>query len=275
MPVMPSLKMPFLNLSTPVPPAREPRQLVKWSMTLILLAGLYVWSALGTHLSLQELARGIPQIGDIVGRMLPPNFSILGRLVGPTLETLQISIWGTTLGVVLAIPFGLLAARNTTPHPVLYGVARLLLNAARSINEMIFGLIFVAAVGLGPFPGVLALAFHSVGMLGKFFAETIENIDPGPVEAVTATGAARWQVIRFAVVPQIMPEFVSICLYRWELNFRQATVLGIVGAGGIGFELITSMRLFQYQDLLTILIMILAMVTLVDTVSSRIRARII
>jgi len=191
--------------------------------------------------------------------MIPPNLSILGRLIAPTIETLQISIWGTSLAVILAVPFGLLAAKNTSPHPILYGLTRLILNATRAINEMIFGLIFVAAVGLGPFPGVLALAFHSVGMLGKFFAEAIENIDAGPVEAVTATGASNWQVIRFSIVPQVMPEFVSIVLYRWELNFRQATVLGIVGAGGIGFELITSMRLFQYQDLLTILIVILVL----------------
>lgn len=240
-----------------------------------LLLIVYAWSAEGTHLSASELVRGVPGLADIVGRMVPPNFSILPKLAGPTIETLQISIWGTTLAIIFTIPFGLAAARNISPHPLIYGAARFVLNATRSISEIIFALVFVAAVGLGPFPGVLALAFHSVGMLGKFLAEAIENIDAGPVEALVATGASKWQVIMYAVVPQILPEFVTLCLYRWELNFRSATILGIVGAGGIGFELVTSMRLFQYQDMTTILIVILVLVSIVDYISSAIRARII
>ena len=239
------------------------------------LLAIYIWSAEGTHLSVTELIGGLPGLADIVSRMMPPNFAILPKLVTPTVETLQISIWGTTLAILFTVPIGLAAARNISPHPVLYSLARFILNATRSISEIIFALVFVAAVGLGPFPGVLALAFHSVGMLGKFLADSIENIDAGPVEALVATGASRWQVIRYAIVPQIMPEFVTLCLYRWELNFRSATILGVVGAGGIGFELITSMRLFQYNDMTTILIVILVLVTFVDYVSSLIRAKII
>jgi phosphonate transport system permease protein len=241
----------------------------------VFIIAVYAWSAYGTNLNAAELVRGIPQLGDILGRMVPPNFNILPKLVKPTIETIQISIWGTTLAVIFTIPFGLAAAKNISPHPVIYRVSRFILNATRSISEIIFALVFVAAVGLGPFPGVLALAFHSVGMLGKFLADSIENIDAGPVEALVATGASKWQVIMYAIVPQIMPEFVTLCLYRWELNFRSATILGIVGAGGIGFELITSMRLFQYQDMTTILIVILAMVTIVDQLSSVIRSKII
>jgi len=239
------------------------------------LIGVYIWSAIGTHLSLSELVQGLPGIADIIGRMLPPNFEIFPSLVKPTIETIQISIWGTTLAIFFTIPFGLIAARNISPHPLLYNLARFILNATRSISEIIFALIFVAAVGLGPFPGVLALAFHSVGMLGKFLADAIENIDSGPVEALLATGANKWQVIVYAVLPQVLPEFVTLCLYRWELNFRSATILGIVGAGGIGFELITSMRLFKYPDMTAILIIILTMVIAVDSISSYIRSKIL
>lgn len=257
-----------------VPWPRDPWQNLQRLAIVLVLLVVYSWSARGVNLSLGELVRGLPYLVDIIRRMLPPDWAYLPKLWQPTVETMQISIWGTTLAIIFTIPFGLAAARNFAP-PVVYQTSRFILNATRSINEIIFALVFVAAVGLGPFPGVLALAFHSVGMLGKFLADSIENIDPGPVEALTATGASRWQVIIYAVVPQILPEFVTLCLYRWELNFRSATVLGIVGAGGIGFELITSMRLFNYQDMTLIMIVILVTVILVDYISSRIRARII
>ena len=140
---------------------------------------------------------------------------------------------------------------------------------------MVFALIFVAAVGLGPFPGVLGIGVSSTGMLGKFFADAIENVDNGPLDALKATGAKKIQVITYAVIPQILPEFVSVALFRWEMNFRASTIVGIVGAGGIGFELMTSMRLFNYQKMTLILIIILVIVTAVDTISSFIRKRII
>ncbi len=269
------LKNGNIMLRPVLPWFKDGRTALRQLTIAVLLVALYAWSAEGTHLSVGEFVRGIPGLADIVARMMPPNFAILPKLAGPTVETLQISIWGTTLAIIFTIPFGLAAARNISPHPAVYGAARFVLNAARSISEIIFALVFVAAVGLGPFPGVLALAFHSVGMLGKFLAESIENIDAGPVEALVATGASKWQVIMYAIVPQILPEFVTLCLYRWELNFRSATILGIVGAGGIGFELVTSMRLFQYQDMTTILIVILVLVSIVDYISSAIRARII
>lgn len=261
-------------------PATQPHQekfLLNWQRALVLLvlAGIYWRSAVDSELSLTTLFKGIPHIADIIGRMLPPNLTILGSLVLPTLQTVEIAIWGTTLAVLLAIPLGVLAARNLTPHPLVYVAARLVLNALRAISELVFALIFVAAVGLGPFPGVLALAIHSAGQLGKFYAEAIENVDRGPLEAIEATGAHKIQMIVFSVVPQVMPEFVTYTLYRWEVNVRAATVLGLVGAGGIGFELLTSMRLFQYQDTSTILLVILATVSIVDYLSSRIRSAII
>jgi len=272
---MPLRKNPSLALRPITPWFGDAQVVMRRLLLLAVLVAIYVWSAFGTNLNVAELIRGIPQLGDIISRMLPPNLNILPRLVGPTVETLQISIWGTTLAIIFTIPFGLAAARNIAPHPLIYKASRFILNATRSISEIIFALVFVAAVGLGPFPGVLALAFHSVGMLGKFLADSIENIDSGPVEALVATGASKWQVIIYAIVPQILPEFVTLCLYRWELNFRSATILGIVGAGGIGFELITSMRLFKYQDMTTVLIVVLVMVSIVDYISSWVRSKII
>lgn len=272
---MPMRKENGFGLFPVIPCPRDYRLLAQRLLIACLVAGVYIWSAIGTNLSISELAAGIPGLTDIIARMLPPNLAVIPRLLDPTIETLQISIWGTTLAIVFTLPFGLLAARNISPHPLLYNLCRFILNAARSISEIIFALVFVAAVGLGPFPGVLALAFHSVGMLGKFLADSIENIDNGPVEALKATGASPWQIIMYAIVPQVLPEFITLCLYRWELNFRSATILGIVGAGGIGFELITSMRLFRYQDMTTILIVILVVVTLVDKISAVVRQKII
>jgi len=152
---------------------------------------------------------------------------------------------------------------------------RQILNVARGINEIIFALIFVAAVGLGPFAGVLALSLHGAGMLGKFFAEAVEEVDSGPVEALRATGASSLQTILFAVVPQALPAWIAATLYRFEVNLRASTILGMVGAGGIGFELYSSMKLFQYQDTAACVIVILALVMSADYLSSRLRARIL
>jgi phosphonate transport system permease protein len=233
------------------------------------------WSAEGVDLRPGELLEGIPSIIRYLSHMFPPNFPFALQLVQPTVETIQIAIWGTLLAVVGSLPLGILAASNLTPHPLLYQVARFLLNTCRGVSELVFALIFVAAVGLGPFPGVLALAVHNAGMLGKFYAEAIEGVDPGPIEALEAAGANRLQMIALAILPQVLPDFVAFNLYRFEVSIRSATVLGLVGAGGIGFHLISSIRLFQYQDTAVVLIMILAMVVASDRLSSYVRSRII
>ena len=169
--------------------------------------------------------------------MFPPHWAFLQRLAKPVAETLQIALWGTLLGAVLALPVCFLGARNFSPSRATFHATRQLFNAARGINEIIFALIFVAAVGLGPFAGVLALSVHGAGMLGKFFAEAIEEIDAGPVEALRATGASSSQTIAFAVLPQVLPSWIAAVLYRFEVNLRASTILGMVGAGGIGYEL--------------------------------------
>ncbi|MFJ3046563.1 phosphonate ABC transporter, permease protein PhnE [Herbaspirillum chlorophenolicum] len=252
----------------------RPLNLRSWLLcvgAVALAAFVLAWSAQGTQLSWSELANGLPQIGDFLSRSFPPNWNILGNLLNPAIETVQIALWGTLLGVLGAIPVSFLAARNLNRNRVVYQGVRQLLNVTRSINELILALVFVSAVGLGPFPGVLALALHGVGMVGKFFAESIEEIDDGPLEALRATGARPLQVIAFGVLPQVITAWIATVLYRFEVNLRQATVLGMVGAGGLGFELVNSLKLFKYQDTATCIVVVTLMVVAADTLSSRLR----
>jgi phosphonate transport system permease protein len=218
------------------------------------------------------LIKGGPWIWDFLTRMLPPNFGFAETLVKPALETIQIAIWGTLLAIVMAVPICFFAARNLSPSVFIFHSTRQVLNIARGINEIILALIFVAAVGLGPFAGVIALAIHGAGMLGKFFAESIEEIDQGPIEALRSTGAGPIQVIIFGVIPQVVTAWIAVCLYRFETNLRQATVLGMVGAGGIGFELVGSMKLFQYKDTAMCILVIVVMVMTADYASNKLRA---
>jgi phosphonate transport system permease protein len=191
----------------------------------------------------------------------------------PLADTLAMSIAGTALAVVLSLPLALLAAPNTTPHRLALIPARTLLSFLRSVPEIIMGIIFVAAVGFGALPGVLALGLHSVGMVGKFYAEAIEHVDPRPLEAARAAGAAPFQVITHAVLPQVLPQLADITIYRWEYHFRASAVLGIVGAGGIGFELIAALRLLDYAQVSAILLAILACVVVVDSLGALLRRR--
>jgi phosphonate transport system permease protein len=220
-----------------------------------------------------RFAEGIPALAQLFSEMIPPDFSRWQHWLRPLLDTLAMSIAGTILAVILSLPLALLAAPNTTPFPALGYVARLLLSFLRSVPELILGIIFVAAVGFGALPGVLALALHSVGMVGKFYAEAIEHVDPRPLEAARAAGATRIQVITHAVLPQVLPQMADITIYRWEYHFRASTVLGIVGAGGIGFELIAALRLISYDQVAAILITILACVVVVDSLGAMLRKR--
>lgn len=220
-----------------------------------------------------RLADGIPAIGILFTEMFPPDFSRWRAWVDPMVETLAMSIAGTALAVVFSVPLGFLAARNTTPNKWAYQAARLILNTLRSIPELIMGIIFVAAVGFGMLPGVLALGLHSIGMVGKFFAEAIEHAHPAPIEAAEASGATGLQVISHGVMPQVFPQFADVTMYRWEYNFRASTVMGMVGAGGIGTELVGSLRLLDYPQVAALLIVILATVTVVDGLSNMLRKR--
>ena len=256
----------------PLPESR--RSWVQLMIGACVIAWALQWSAAGAQLSWAELAAGLPQILDFLGRTMPPDTNLLSRLVAPALETIQIAVWGTLLAVLPAIPLSFLAARNLQSRRWVYQGTRQLLNVVRSINELILALVFVSAVGLGPFPGVLALALHGAGMLGKFFADAIEEIDQGPLEALRATGARPLQVIVFGVLPQVITAWIAVVLYRFEVNLRSATVLGMVGAGGLGFELVSSLKLFRYPETATCIIVITVMVVVADTLSSQLRHRI-
>jgi len=214
-------------------------------------------------------------MADFFSRMFPPNLAHLTLLGDATVETLQIAVWGTLIAVLISIPLALLGAKNTTPHPVVFHATRMFLNALRAINELVFALIFVAAVGLGPFAGVLAIALHATGMLAKFCAEEVEGVDKGPIEAIAATGGSRMQVILFGIVPQVIPAFISYSIYRFDVSIRAATILGLVGAGGLGFSLIKTMKLFQYHETATCILVIFVLVFVSDWICSRLRSRIL
>jgi phosphonate transport system permease protein len=224
-------------------------------------------------LDAQRLSDGIPALFSLLGEMLPPDFTRAGSWVVPLLDTLAMSVAGTALSIALSLPIGLAAARNTTPHPVLYHLARAILNVLRAIPDLIMGIVFVAAVGFGALPGVLALGLHSVGMVAKFFAEAIERASPAPIEAARAVGAKPAQVIIYGVLPQVLSQLADVSIYRWEYNFRASTVLGLVGAGGIGFELIAALRTLEYRQVAAIMVVILATVTIVDGISGWLRGR--
>jgi phosphonate transport system permease protein len=221
----------------------------------------------------QRLIEGVPALAQLFREMVPPDFSRLPHWLKPLLDTLAMSVAGTVLAVVLSLPLALLSAANTSPHPVVYQCCRVVLSFLRSVPEIIMGIIFVAAVGFGALPGVLALGMHSVGMVGKFYAEAIEHVDPQAIEAVRAAGASPFQVITHAVMPQVLPQLADITIYRWEYHFRASAVLGIVGAGGIGFELIAALRIIEYAQVSAILLTILACVIVVDGLGAWLRRR--
>ena len=246
------------------------RTLFRAAIVLVVL----VWAWQGTGITPGTLLEGLPDMANFVSRLFPPNPAVIPDAIGPILETVQMAIVGTLLAVVIAVPLSLLAAANVSPHPAVYQAARFVLNTGRTIPELVLALAFVAAVGLGAFPGTLALALHSVFSLSKVFAEAIEAVNPRPVEAVRGVGATAPQVITYAMIPQALPTMLSYGLLYWESNIRAATVLGLVGAGGIGFKIQIAMRLFQYRDLTTYVILLILMVTVIDRVSAYLRARI-
>jgi phosphonate transport system permease protein len=221
----------------------------------------------------QDLITGIHGMIDIIRRATPPDFSKLDTALWPALETVDIAIFGTVAGVVMAVPLAVLAAANVTPSRLLYYLARAIIGFARAVPDLVWALLFVTAVGLGPFPGGLALAVHSIGMLGRLFAETIEQMDMAPIEALTLTGARRTQVFTHGVVPSILPSLLGISLYRLDENIRSSLVLGFVGAGGIGFQLLTAMNLFQYREVSMLLIVTFVIVLAAERLSAVLREK--
>jgi len=223
-----------------------------------------------------HLFGSVGKMFTFAGQMLvSPDWNYLPRLLTKMLETIEITILGTAIALIVSLPLGVLAASNASPHPVIYRVTRDLLTLMRALPELVWALVFVSAVGLGPLPGVMALAFVTVGFMGKFFAEAIEVVDQRAVEGVRAHGAGWLQVRLYAMFPQALPDFAGITMYILDHNLRAASILGLVGAGGIGYELVMSMRLFQYNHLLLIALSIYLVVTALDRASDRLRSRII
>lgn len=218
-----------------------------------------------------ELLRDAGNIGVFLRGYLHPSFANIAEYAWQCVVTVCIALWGTLLAVVISIPLGLLGARNLAPHRLVYFAARRVMDVLRAVNEFVFALMFVTAVGLGPFAGMLALGIHTGGVLGKLLSETIESIDPGQVEGVAAVGAGRLHVIGFGVIPQVMPNYLSYVLLRFESDIRSASVIGMVGGGGIGFYLWDTIRAFNDREAATVILLIVFMVMCVDVVSSRVR----
>ncbi len=211
---------------------------------------------------------------DIFTRMMPPDFSNFNSLIRAMFETIEIAFLGTFIAIILSIPVGLFSARNLAPSYFIFLIARIITIFFRAIPEFIIAMILVIAVGFGAIPGVLALGLHTMGFLAKFYAEDIEHVNKGPIEALKSSGASKTQIISFAIIPQIIPSFVANNLYILDRNIRMATMLGIVGAGGIGYELQSSFRMFEYEKVSAIIIIIFIAIFLIDHLSSYIRSKI-
>lgn len=257
-----------------LPPRLERPGLARLALYLGLVVFL-AWAFAGSGLSLDKLIRGIPAVGSILDRMFPPSLDRLDSILASLLVTFQMAVAGCALGLILSLPLAILAADGLSPHPLVRGLSRGLIALFRTVPDLVWALLFVIAVGLGPAAGVLAIMVDTVGFAGRFFAEAMEETDKGPREALTAIGARRLGVIFSAVVPDAMPAFVATSLFCLEKATRASVVLGLVGAGGIGVELKVAFDLFDYDTAATIILVVFALVVLVEQAGAYLRRRII
>jgi phosphonate transport system permease protein len=232
------------------------------------------WSVSALEIEWAFFADAHEQAADLAQRMWPPRWSYLPVIVRPLIETVHIATLGTLIALVFSIPLAFLAARNTTANGFTWAIGRALLVASRSVNTIIWGLLFVAIFGPGAVAGIAAVAARSIGFLAKLVAEAIEEADRGQIEAIEATGAGTAQVYLVGILPQVMPVLIGTTVYRWDINVRESSVLGFVGAGGIGLHLYASINQFAWQQVLVVLAAILAIVLVSEAVSAHIRARI-
>jgi len=250
---------------------RSSRQALGLSMVCAIIVAAFIYAG---ALELNRYADALPTLITLLGDALPPDFSRWHKWGKPLLDTLAMSVVGTVLGALAAMPLGALAARGIGPA-LLRGPILLLLNTLRAIPGLVWGIVFVAAVGFGPLPGIFALACHSTGMIGKFCAEILEHVDPAPGAALRSQGVSEIGVLRFSVWPQILPRLIDVTLYRFEHNVRAATTLGVVGAGGLGLEIITAFHLFEYREALALIMVLLALVTLINLLGAWLRAHLL
>jgi phosphonate transport system permease protein len=254
----------------PVSPKGSLATLLLWGVLLAMLAAS--WK--GADMRPLDLFRDSANMAQYASGFLPPDFHDWRSYLAELIVTLEIALWGTALAVIGSVPLALLASANITPWWVHQPVRRVL-DACRAINEMVFALLFVVAVGLGPFAGVLALWVHTTGVLAKLFSEAVEAIDPQPVEGIRATGAHPLLEVIYGVIPQVLPLWVSYTLYRFESNVRSASVVGMVGAGGIGMVLWDVIRGFQYGQTAAVLVMLAVSVSMIDLISAQLRKRMV
>jgi len=260
--------------ATQLPPnpdgGRTLPQLFAWAAFIIFLG----WAWQGAEIRPLDFFRDSENMNKYAREFFPPDFRDWEIYLKEMITTLHIAVWGTVMAIICAVPCGLLSSSNIVP-PWVYQPVRRLMDACRAINEMVFAMLFIVAVGLGPFAGVLALWVHTTGTLAKLFSEAVEAIDPRPVEGVRATGALAIEEIIYGVLPQVMPLWISYSLYRFESNVRSASVVGMVGAGGIGVVLYEVIRGFQYAQTCAVLLIIILFVTCIDLLSSVIRKKFI
>ncbi|MBI4629733.1 MAG: phosphonate ABC transporter, permease protein PhnE [Candidatus Rokubacteria bacterium] len=250
-----------------------PGQTAARTLARLGLAAVVAWMLARLGVRWEWVADAPTQIGDLLGRMFPPEWAFAPALVDPLIQTVNIATLGTALAVFLSLPVAFCAALNTAPNRGAYALARFVMVVSRSVDTLIWALIFVIVVGPGSLAGMLAVAMRSVGFVSKLFAEGIEEIDRGQVEAVAATGATRGQLLVYGVLPQVRPVLAGVCIYRWDINIRESTVLGLVGAGGIGFALNEAILGLEWSRVGLILVVILGVVIVSEAASAYLRGR--
>ena len=258
------------------PPARH-RPGLRTIVVLVVVVALHAVAFVDTEFSLDTLVRGWRGIVDFFSQALPPDLSwpdIVRPGLSACLTTFDIGLLGTTLSVPFALALAVVGSRTTSASLVAYQASRWFMSALRAVPEVVYALIFVTAVGLGPFPGVLALVVHNAGVLGKLWSEAMDEVDRGPVEALRTNGASRAQVVLHAVFPSVLPQFLGLLLYRLDVNVRASLVLGLVGAGGVGFLIDQSVNLFRFDQMVTYIALVLIMIIAVDVLSAVVRRRV-
>lgn len=257
------------------PPDRFRRPGLGAFLVYVLAIAFFLVSVDGVGVSIEDLLVGLPDLGRMLGRMFPPDLNRLGPIALSLLQTFQMALVGTVAGIALSLPLALLATRSQTPHVLLYALSRGLISLFRTVPDLVWALLFVIAVGLGPFAGMLAIAIDTAGFCGRFFAEAMEDAEQGPQEALAALGASRLGTVFCAVVPAALPAMIGASLFSLEKATRSSVVLGLVGAGGIGIELKVAMDLFDYARASTIILGIFLLVVAVERLSALLRQRVL
>jgi phosphonate transport system permease protein len=261
---------------TQVPSIYPAKTKIQVTIIFFIILAIYIFSMTWTQ---SQMAGGftgaLGNMYNVIEEFFPPNPAVIPAITGPMVETIQMAIIATTIAAILAVPLALLAAENVTTIKPLYFIMRSILNILRTIPDLVLAVIFVGLFGIGLFPGILALIIFSLGILAKLISETIESVDMDPLEAMKASGANVFQMIWYALIPQVLPQYVSLVLYVFEVNIRASVVLGLVGAGGIGLILQQQLGFYNYPNAMTIIIMIFIVVIVIEYISTKIREALI